>query len=54
MQMFQKLAVTMRPARTVTPLKPHQPVTQYDPGDTENRYLVPERTVSEATRLDPE
>jgi hypothetical protein len=46
-----KSAVALWPARPLTPLEDHQPVTRYDPGDTEKRYLAPERTVSEATRL---
>ena len=46
--------VAMWPVCTVTALEPHQPFTRYPPGWTENRYLAPERIVSEATGLDPE
>ena len=53
MQVFMKFAVTTRPARTVTFLEPHQPTSWYLPGGTENRYLAPERTVSDATALGP-
>ena len=54
MQMSPKLAVTARPALTFTLLEPHQPVTLYDPGGTEKRYLVPDRMVTDVTTLDPE
>jgi hypothetical protein len=51
-----KVAVTLRPARTTTSCGRYGPAafTWYAPGATKNRYVEPERTVSEATSFDPE
>jgi hypothetical protein len=53
-QRFMMLTVATSPARTVTAFERHHPTSRYAPGLTENRYLAPERIVSEATGLDPE
>ena len=55
-QYVMKVAVTLRPARTTTSCGRYGPAafTWYVPGATKNRYVEPERTVSEATSFDPE